>query len=71
MQGLAFRGHEEAENLSPNCGVNRDNYRAKDLPQVKLKIDSPVSSFGHGKKQRSKIHKSGEDRLEPLSISSQ
>ena len=56
MQGLAFRGHEEArENLSASCRVNRDNYlellslRAKDLPQVKLKIDFPVSSFGHGK----------------------
>ena len=57
MQGLAFfRGHEEArENLSASCRVNCDNYlellslRAKDLPQVKLKIDSPVSSFDHGK----------------------
>ena len=40
MQGLAFRGHEEArENLSASCRVIRDNYlellslRAKDLPQ--------------------------------------
>ena len=56
MQGLAFRGHEEArENLSLSCRVIRDNYlellslRAKDLPQVKLKIDSLVSSFDHGK----------------------
>ena len=56
MQGLAFHLHEEArENLSVSCRVNHDNYlellslRAKDLPQVKLKIDFPVSSFGHGK----------------------
>ena len=57
MLGLAlFRGREEArENLSASCCVNCDNYfellslRAKDLPQVKLKIDSPVSSFDHGK----------------------
>ena len=27
MQGLAFRGHEEAgENLSASCRVIRDNY---------------------------------------------
>ena len=51
-----FHGHEEArENLSVSCHVNCDNYlellslRAKDLPQVKLKIVFPVSSFGHGK----------------------
>ena len=57
MLGLTlFRGREEArENLSASCCVNRDNYfellslRAKDLPQVKLKIDSPVSTFRHGK----------------------
>ena len=57
MLGLAlFRGREEArENLSASCCVNCDNYfellslRAKDLPQVKLKIDFLVSSFGYGK----------------------
>ena len=57
MQGLAFRGHmEPRENLSESCSVNRGNFlellslRAKDLPEVKLKIDSPVSDFGFGGK---------------------
>ena len=56
MQEQAFCGHEEArENLSTSCSVNCDNYlellslRAKNLPEVKLKINSLVSSFGHGK----------------------
>ena len=57
MQGLAFRGHEEPrENLSESSSINRGNFlellslRAKDLPEVKMKIDSPVSDFGFGGK---------------------
>ena len=50
MQGLAFCGHKEAgENLSVSCGGNLGAPVIESLAQAKLKIDSPVSSFGHGK----------------------
>ena len=55
LQGLAMRGNEEPrQNMSSSSSINRGNFiellslRAKDIPVVKMKIETPVKNFGGG-----------------------
>ena len=56
LQGLVMVKKEPKQNMSSSSEVNRGNFigikllslRAKDVPVVKMKIETPVNNFGGG-----------------------